>query len=1050
MRILLVDDDEAILQSLAVILKSLPGHEVRQAGGGEEALKLAEEMGGLDLLVTDVVMDPMDGFALRDTVAERHPSARTIFLTGYDLSDYAEQTANHPLLQKPFEPADVLAAIRKELGDGAMASEPPQATAPVAAEPVAAIPAAEPEPEPAAAPPTPHAPEPEPVEPIAATPAPVAPATPPEPAPEPSAPPTPIVETPATPDPVPQIAASAPAPVAAAIAPPAPAPAVEAPASEPPAAPSNPTPTATPSTPAVPVARLATPTAPSMPATPRAVPVAPVAPGQPVPVARPVVQQPRPGQPVPRATTPTAAPATATPTAAPGQRPIARPVAAQPTAVGAPAVPRATVVPVARPAGAPPTAVPQARAATPSAVPGAPARAVPTAAPSPAASPKSTQPIARANFTAPGAPAKSTQPIAVPAANAAPVAVPRPAVAVAVAAGAAVVAKAVAAPAAAAGSVPNAQGAPAPAAKATAIPIAKPTGAPVAKAGLAPAQPAGPRPAAVAAVGSLLAPTPPDTANLPAKTIGSYDIHHRLGVGRWGAVYAAVQTAINRPVALKILDPERAKDEAAVQSFTADARAKAGVQHPSILAVYEAGEQDGHIFYTREYVAGRNLAELEKSGGKIDEATAVKVLRVVGEGLGYLQSQNTPHAPLEARSIYLGGDGQPRLANLASHSTGTQQTFHQQVQTLGKVLLGVLPAAQTLSPGLRNLLGRMVQAAEGNAKSFPAWPPILHAVKSLEPQIVPIEASKISAGDRAAVAAVEAARKAQQRSIYLTIGSGVSLLLLVGALVWYFFFHGSERDHEEMIQIPGGEFLFQSGEKATVPEFWIDKYEVTIGQYAEFLAYLEEHPRGQYPDVYDRIEHPNQPPLKRVENGHRPPNWHIFHPRAERKMEVAGTLTSLNSPVVEVDWWSAFAYAKWRGHELPTEQEWEKTARGTKGFLYPWGEQPDPKRANTGADYHEGNPTAKAELDGFIRYGDVDQQTQDKSEYGVIGMAGNVSEWILDWAIGPDKRTKYPMVKGGNFRDPEVKLDRRILDRRPDATHDWLGFRTVSHSAPKK
>jgi formylglycine-generating enzyme required for sulfatase activity len=297
---------------------------------------------------------------------------------------------------------------------------------------------------------------------------------------------------------------------------------------------------------------------------------------------------------------------------------------------------------------------------------------------------------------------------------------------------------------------------------------------------------------------------------------------------------------------------------------------------------------------------------------------------------------------------------------------------------------------------------------------------------------------------------MDAARRAQKRSIYLTVGSAVSLVALVGFLIWFLLIRGGERSHDEMVNIPGGEFLFQSGETMTVPEFWIDKYEVTIGQYAKFLEDLDEHPRGQYPDLYERIEHPTQPPLKRVEGGHRPPNWHIFYPRAKSKMDVASTPTSLDSPVVEVDWWSAYAYAKWRGRELPTEQEWEKAARGTKGFLYPWGEQPDPKRANTGADYHGGNPNAQAEVDGFIRYGDVDKQNDDKSPYGVIGMAGNVSEWILDWATGADKRTKFPMIKGGSFRDADVKLDRRITGQNPGTAEVWLGFRTVSHTAPKE
>jgi formylglycine-generating enzyme required for sulfatase activity len=344
----------------------------------------------------------------------------------------------------------------------------------------------------------------------------------------------------------------------------------------------------------------------------------------------------------------------------------------------------------------------------------------------------------------------------------------------------------------------------------------------------------------------------------------------------------------------------------------------------------------------------------------------------------------------------------------------------------------------------------MVQTAPGNPRSFGSWSALLQALKALEPQVVPAEAARISAQDRAAIAAVDAARKAQKKSLYLTVGSMVSLLLLVAAAVWFFLFRGREREHDELVHIPAGNFLFQSGEEQTLPDFWIDKHEVTIGQYAKFLKDLEDHPRGQYPELYERIEHTNQPPLKRVDGGHKPPNWHIFYPRAKGKMEVAGTPTSLDSPVVEVDWWDAWAYAKWRGRELPTEKEWEKAARGTKGFAYPWGEEADPRRVNSGADYHGGNPRVKAEVDGFIRYGDVDKQEKDKSPFGIVGMAGNVSEWVADEVLGPDKRTKYPLIKGGNFTSADVKLDRRINDRRPDATHDWLGFRTVSHSPPKK
>src|SRR4030095_4159934 len=101
MRILLVDDDPSVIQLLLPSLRALPGHEVRVATNGGKALENAALLGGLDLLITDVVMEPMDGFALQAQLAARHPGLRTIFLSGYDLSEYEEQIAGCQTLEKP-------------------------------------------------------------------------------------------------------------------------------------------------------------------------------------------------------------------------------------------------------------------------------------------------------------------------------------------------------------------------------------------------------------------------------------------------------------------------------------------------------------------------------------------------------------------------------------------------------------------------------------------------------------------------------------------------------------------------------------------------------------------------------------------------------------------------------------------------------------------------------------------------------------------------------------------------------------------------------------
>src|SRR5688572_32376687 len=103
MRILLVDDDPSVLQALMAILKTIPGHEVKPAATSQKAHANAEALGGCDLLITDVVMEPTDGFTLRAELQALYPWMRTIFISGYDLSDYTEQTSDAHVLAKPVD-----------------------------------------------------------------------------------------------------------------------------------------------------------------------------------------------------------------------------------------------------------------------------------------------------------------------------------------------------------------------------------------------------------------------------------------------------------------------------------------------------------------------------------------------------------------------------------------------------------------------------------------------------------------------------------------------------------------------------------------------------------------------------------------------------------------------------------------------------------------------------------------------------------------------------------------------------------------------------------
>ena len=528
---------------------------------------------------------------------------------------------------------------------------------------------------------------------------------------------------------------------------------------------------------------------------------------------------------------------------------------------------------------------------------------------------------------------------------------------------------------------------------------------------------------------------PTDGSEWVGTVLGNYQINRILGTGRWGHVYQAIQISIKRSVALRILDASLANDPAEKARFVSDARAKANAQHPTILAVFEAGEQDGTAFCAHEFVAGHTLKELADQGQKLDEAKTLKVLRAVAEGMSHLQSHQIPHSPLSASSIFIAADGTPRLANIATHSPDAQAAPGLEALQLGRSLLGLLPPMPQLPLGLRTLIGRMLQS---NITAPLTWQALLQGVTAIEPKVVPVKAAEISAQDKHAIELVEATRKAQKRSFWISVGVMTATLTTTIWAVWNYGIRSNERFDETMIEIPAGTYTIGKDKKIKLETFWISKHEITIGQYAKFLDYLNKHPTAE-----SEYNHPRQPRSL----SHEPKDWAIYYGRARAGKPVHSCPISLNSPAMNITWWDAFAYAKWRGQELPTAEEWEAAARGAEGLAFPWGNWFDPKQCNSNADHNPAKPAAEATVDGFNFWGDVDRLKGDKSPFGVVGMAGNVSEWTA-WPKG----ASAPILKGGNFTggEAECRLERVVTDLRPDTAQEHIGFRTITRVPPDK
>ncbi len=159
-----------------------------------------------------------------------------------------------------------------------------------------------------------------------------------------------------------------------------------------------------------------------------------------------------------------------------------------------------------------------------------------------------------------------------------------------------------------------------------------------------------------------------------------------------------------------------------------------------------------------------------------------------------------------------------------------------------------------------------------------------------------------------------------------------------------------------------------------------------------------------------------------------------------------------NHPVTFVTWFGADAYAKFYGWRLPSENEWEKAARGTDARSYPWGEEIFDNIANYASSHNLFEKIFKKEITttpvGFFNgktYNDY--QTKDnRSPYGLYDMAGNVWQWC-----GDDYRyIHYRYMRGGSHTNYEYNL--RVWARNsagPDFYSMYVGFRCARDPQPE-
>jgi class 3 adenylate cyclase len=167
----------------------------------------------------------------------------------------------------------------------------------------------------------------------------------------------------------------------------------------------------------------------------------------------------------------------------------------------------------------------------------------------------------------------------------------------------------------------------------------------------------------------------------PGSRLGPYQIEAFLARGSTGEVYRAADERLGRAVALKVLPAWLDEDHTARERFLAEARAAAALDHPNVLPVHDAGEQDGTLWIAMRLAEGRDLRELLRRDGPLPPERAVTILAGIAAALDAAHARGILHRDVKPGNILLGTDaagGHPYLADFglatAAHGRGLTRT----------------------------------------------------------------------------------------------------------------------------------------------------------------------------------------------------------------------------------------------------------------------------------------------------------------------------------------------------------------------------------------
>jgi formylglycine-generating enzyme required for sulfatase activity len=496
---------------------------------------------------------------------------------------------------------------------------------------------------------------------------------------------------------------------------------------------------------------------------------------------------------------------------------------------------------------------------------------------------------------------------------------------------------------------------------------------------------------------------------------------------RWGDCYAAYDTGVKRDIFITICHAWASPEEAARFRNTAAMMARA--VHPNVQAVYQAGVYLGRDFFCREKWDMPNLSEMATAGQLIDPRLAAQIIHIVGSVVIFWDANNSPHTMIGATDVTVSPQGVIKVANCVDSTQAVTPPGMTDLSALGRAVEALLPSPDQVPESVSHLLAQLCGGPVPLAQ-------VVSEAQAIDNNLAPERTIAVTREHKIARQAIQVERRKQKFSQYIMLGVFGLIVLVVGGVL-YSRLDPPSREFNEMVKIAAGPYIYQDESSTMDHTFYMDKYEVTFGQYLKFLRAVA-HAGNDI--AWRNAAQPTDKPMD-----HEPKDWDTIFKCIYYRQPYNQVMLTLDDPVFNVDWYDAEAYAKWAGKRLPDEHEWEKAARGPDGFLYPWGNAFQPK-ANTSVP-PPGTDRFSVPVHG---YQIVDQMPGDRSPYGVYGLEGNVSEWTDTIVPGSIESEKVAVIRGANFKTNSE--EHAVLTYRKTAAQGvrdyWLGFRCVSDTPP--